>query len=743
MTTPVEQMFLYGEVDLEYPAPSGILALLGYADLTAGGAIVLALLILIGLIVNHSTALAPWISLAGVQHVVSRVKALAFGAHSLVMQLAAARSVGELQATLRLNLHRVLYAVVARLLGCLAPLKWCCPPNRPLATTAARLSTSFVVCTAAYFGFLLPVSRYLSGVSAGLTSAILEQSEYCPDVLRGLEVIARSSRSQWLKACYCLGEEAGLEIRAIIEDDWQLPHLVDRMADGEIYHLHAIAFAVTCVLLVILAAWSSDVLSWAASIRERVLGSRADDAATMARPRETPLTQREFRLRNMINQYENDLHSLKGDLNAKTEELKVTKRTQDDGWARAKELSARRSDVETSQHREAEENFQLRARLGRLTGQLSMVQGKQANATARARTLSDKVVMLEHQLAQREERADNSLSETHSLRAELDARNEQLVAIEHRLAAAEAREDEARGHHQHLAAEHRQLTIHHKEVAADNHRLTTEHAELRAQYDDLFFMSEPVAEVKTLEQERDCANMQLSGLQDEHAAMKQTAEFYYQETQESLAQAGRREVALQQSLSDLKGAYDMSLAQERLAAQGIRQQASGLAAEVADLQGKVGLAMNDAKRGREETESLKRTIAILEHRLSKHTLPSSGGEIPKRQTGDLGSISTALSESRVTISKQQMEINKLRRHIEQQAKEQAKAGVARPAEETPREEITKLRRALDTEKRARTDDQLRWDKRTRELEAENQRLTISRSNAAAGRGGGMRKSSRP
>lgn len=740
MTTSVEQMFLYGEVDLEYPAPSGILALLGYADLTAGGAIVLALIILTSLIWAD---LAPWISLAGVQHVVSPVKALASGARSLVMQLAAAHSVGELQATLRPYFHRVLYSVVARVLGCLAPLRWCCPPNRPLAMKAARLSASFVVCTTAYFGFLLPASRYLSGASAGLTSAILEQSEYCPDVLRRLEVVARSSRNQWLEACYCLGEEAGLEIRAIIEDDWQLPHLIDCLADGEIYHLHAIAFAVTCVMLVILATWSSDVLSWAASIRERVLGSRADDAATMARLRVTTLTQCESRLWDMINGYENDLRSLKGVLDAKTEELRVTKRTQDYGWPHAKEMmSARRRHVEAFQHREAEETVELRARIGRLTGQLSMAQGKQANATARARTLSDKVVMLEHQLAQREERADNSLSETHSLRAELDARNEQLVAIEHRLAAAEAREDEARGHHQHLAAEHRQLAVSHEEVAADNHRLATEHAELRAQYDDLFFMSEPVAEVKALEQERDCIKTQLSGLQDEHVAMKQTAECYYQEAQESLAQAGRREVALQQSLSDLKGAYDMSLAQERSAAQGIRQQASGLAAEVADLQGKVGLAMNDAQRGHEEAESSKRTIAVLEHRLAKHTLPPSGGEIPKRQTGDLGSISTALSESRVTVSKQQMEINELRRHIEQ-VKEQAKAGVARPAEETLREEIAKLRKALDTEKRARTDDQLRWDKKTRELEAENRKLTISRSNAAAGRGGGMRKSSRP
>lgn len=93
----------------------------------------------------------------------------------------------------------------------------------------------------------------------------------------------------------------------------------------------------------------------------------------------------------------------------------------------------------------------------------------------------------------------------------------------------------------------------------------------------------------------------------------------------------------------------------------------------------------------------------------------------------------------MTVAQKQTEINDLKRALEE-----TKTGAQRPAEDALREEVSKLRRALETEKRARTEDQIRWDKRTRELQAENQRLTIARSNAAAtSRGGGMRKSSRP
>lgn len=530
MTTPVEQMFLYSEVDPEYPSPSAILALLGYADWTAGGAIVLALIVLTGLIIDHWADLKPWISAAVIRLAVSPLRVLASSARSLVMQLAAVRSAGELQATLWANFHPILEPVVVRLRGCLAPLKWCCPSNRPPAS-AARLSGSFIVSATVYFGFLLPASKFLYGLSAGLISANLEQSRDCLDILQRLDLIGQPTRSQWLEMFYCSGEEAGLEVWAVIEDDWQLSRLVNCLVDSEIYHLYAIAFAVICVSLVIVAASSSDALSWAASFWQSVPGQLVSNAATKAQLRGTPLTDNKSQLWDKVNKYESDLRSLTEALNAKVEELSVVNQTQDEGWLYAKRLSAQQREAEVSRRHEADENAELRTQLGRISAQLSRAQGKQVQAAARARTLSDKVVMLEHQLAHREDRVDHCLNETHSPRAELDAQNEQITAVERQLAAAKASEDQSRSLHQQLSVEHQQLTVRHNELAADNHRLTTAHRELQAQYDDVFFMSEPVAEISALEQERDCVKMQLASLQDEYAAMKWAAENYYQKTQ--------------------------------------------------------------------------------------------------------------------------------------------------------------------------------------------------------------------
>lgn len=727
-------MFLYGFVDHQDPYPTGLVALLAYADLTAGGALVFALIVITSMIINFWDDLAPWISPAVSQLVVSPVRVLVSGACSFVMQLAAVRSVRELKTTLLVNLHWILYPIIVGLYHCLVPLRWFCPPNRPQATVG-RLGGAFLVSTIGISGFLLPIYQFLYGIAAGLVEESREQSPLCLDMLSWYDAVWWSNRRQWAAArYYCDGEETGLQLRAIFEDDWGLY----RLFDGEIYHLHAIAFVVSCALLVIMAVWSSDAISWATFVYKCVRAEMADDAATKARLRGEPLTRRESRLWDMISGYEDDLRRLTGLLTASAEELRITKQTGDDGWTQAKTLAARTREAESSQRRNAGENVQLRAQLGRLTGQLSSVQGRQVDATARVRALRDNVARLEHQLAVREEQVVNSLGDTPSLRAELQARNDQLVDIERRLAAAEAREEQSRGRQQQLEAEHQQLTVCRDTVVADNHRLRAANEELQAEYDHLFLSSEsPTEATQALEAERDHAVSQLHNLHLEHVAMKQTAEDYYRETQESLAQAAGREAGLRQSLQDLKSACDMTFAQERSAAAEVRKRAEGLAAEVNDLQGRMGMALRDAQSTREEADRAKQSVADLEHRLAKLTRPQgSSQEIPKCQSGDLGSISTALAKSQVTVSKQQTEISDLKRQLEQ-----ANAGATRPAEEALRSQIAKLKKDLDTEKRARTDDQLRWSKKTRELEAENQRLTIARSNTAAAPSGGMRKTS--
>lgn len=92
----------------------------------------------------------------------------------------------------------------------------------------------------------------------------------------------------------------------------------------------------------------------------------------------------------------------------------------------------------------------------------------------------------------------------------------------------------------------------------------------------------------------------------------------------------------------------------------------------------------------------------------------------------MGSISTALAQSQVTVSQQQAEINDLRRQLGE-----IKQGFMWPSEQVAQEGVQKLREALSKEKRARTEINIRWSKKMRELEDECQKLRISLSNAVA------------
>ncbi|KAF7587835.1 hypothetical protein BBP40_006658 [Aspergillus hancockii] len=100
--------------------------------------------------------------------------------------------------------------------------------------------------------------------------------------------------------------------------------------------------------------------------------------------------------------------------------------------------------------------------------------------------------------------------------------------------------------------------------------------------------------------------------------------------------------------------------------------------------------MTDAQRSHEQAAAGQRTIEILENRLK----------------------STALAQAQVKLSEQQTEINEL-----QQQLSQSRQGIVWPSEQVNQEDtIRKLQEALGTEKRARTEDRVRWGKGTRELE---------------------------
>ncbi|PIG90307.1 integral membrane protein [Aspergillus arachidicola] len=250
MTSPAEQMFLLGEI-IDFEPISG-LALFGYADLTAGSAIIFAAITISTYIASDWKVLNPWIS-ALLTAVIRPIRAVVVGISWLLMQLAAVRSLDDVFTTLR-NLEdgaksRIVESRLSRFVS--AVVNWYFPFNRPLATVC-RLSLSFICGTTTVYGLLLPAAWHVFGLFMAESLPEEELLYYCFDIFGRLEQ-GRLNRRDWLEVVFCLGQETGLELRAIIRDDWQLPRLIE----GEIHYLYVLAFVTTSVLCAILAA-----LSW-------------------------------------------------------------------------------------------------------------------------------------------------------------------------------------------------------------------------------------------------------------------------------------------------------------------------------------------------------------------------------------------------------------------------------------------------------------------------------------------------
>ncbi|PIG90306.1 integral membrane protein [Aspergillus arachidicola] len=422
-----------------------------------------------------------------------------------------------------------------------------------------------------------------------------------------------------------------------------------------------------------------------------------------------PPTPREIDLWNMIDQCEGVIAKQKGLLIAKTEELRVVKQRMEDGWALVKKLSARPALIEETRPRETTVIVELRQELAVKEGQLIIAQGKlrhvKDDTTVKERSLCEQVAQLEQQVARKREQTEAD-SLTCNPRAPPGHCRGPRTAI--------------RGH---TDTEHQNLVVRNNELVAQNQELTAQCQAFQAEHNRLQLQ---LRDSSVAIQERDAALGRVILLETELVTTQSSAESVVWQAQESLAHAYKADMDLRQSMSDLQHTCDLTLAQERATADQAQKRASDLTAEVNDLQGKIGMAMRDAQRSHEQAAAAERTIQVLEHHLSCWEVSHSSQEIPKRPPRDVGSISTALAQSQVTASQQQTEINDLRRQLGE-----AKQGFMWPSEQVAQEGVQKLREALSNEKRAWTEDNIRWGKRMRELEDECQKLRISLSNAAA------------
>lgn len=603
-------------------------------------------------------------------------------------------------------------------------------------------------------------ARYVSGLVDGWNAQT--QSPDCPGAISRYHLNDWLSQDRLSETYYCLGEKSGFKLHALIMNDWLSPsRFVGNDGKGEISHFYALAL-VSCVISFAIMAMASYILLPRAAVFQHVKSSLFQLESQY--PLGTPITQKESDLWNMISQYEVDIDRKKAQLASKStlldaavSELHASKARQEEGWAQVGILADRRNRALEAQYHEQSLSRKLRQQLVETGGKLKVAEG-------RIRDEREELANAHRQVAdQRKQIFEEQKELDHTRQQLLD--NQQLANHHQKLAEERERLDGVRDQlaaqcqqfaeeHQRLVAENQQYAEREQGLAQEFERLVAENQQQAEKQKGLVQYQEPLthehqelinqgsqlnASLKAAQRERDEALTQAMSLQLDLDSTTMTASITYAHSQESLSRAQQAESTLQQAMADLKSACNQTLAQERAASQEARSQASGLSAEVNDLETKIGMAMRDAQRSHEQATNAQGTIDMLEHRLARHQAVQSGStqEIPKRQTGNTGSMATALADKDVAVAAQTAEIANIKRQLEQVKKEAPAAAPQQPADPAIKEGFQKLRAVLEKERRARTEDNVRWGSKTRDLEADNQKLRVSLSNAEA-QGGSLR-----
>ncbi|OOF99018.1 hypothetical protein ASPCADRAFT_42701 [Aspergillus carbonarius ITEM 5010] len=704
-------MFLYGRTS--YPEESGsVPSILEYIDLTAGASIIFSVTVLLAII------LVCWEGLAS--RIVAGVK-----------MLATVRSPRDLLTLCYGGLkNTVANCLPVCLLG--AVLNYYFPFNCH-GTSLARLSSTLVIASVTYNWILLPVAHYLVGVTGGLGYSGWGQLEYCLDVVR----VAAPARQIWrqsLEIIRCEGVGAGIDLRQLTES--HLPPLYDDA--GEIADIFIFIFAAAFMFLIGLGGLSVNAIRHMTLFKwlEKLMENKTTDRQTHLRTVQE-LSTLSAKVETCVALLEQHGRLL----SARSEELRAAEQPKEEGGALAEKLTARPVHVEDN-FRQMQDEYamnRLRQDLTQSKGQFARAQKAlkdvQATAVAREQTLISRVGQLEHQLShERRQVETNSLRDIQSLKVELKRRTDQLASVENRLAAAEAREKAQRDQQtemsQTLAAQYQELVVRNEELVSENQGLRISNEVLN----DLYLETQTPSAI--MQQERDCAFEQVISLQNELAATQTMAEDMVRDAQESVARSQQSEEILRQSMRDLKAACDSTLAQERADAEATLGQISTLEEEIVLLTTRNRMATRDLQRSNERVLAAEKAKTALEQHLTKRGVDHDE-EMAEARPAELKSIATALQQSQVKISEQQTEINKLRNQLSQAAQ-----GIVGPTEQVLHQKAKDLRELLDKETRQRTEDQIRWDKRTRELEEETRKLRISNSNSDAAlvhRGGGRRR----
>ncbi|PYH67722.1 uncharacterized protein BO88DRAFT_444904 [Aspergillus vadensis CBS 113365] len=395
------------------------------------------------------------------------------------------------------------------------------------------------------------------------------------------------------------------------------------------------------------------------------------------------------------------------------------------------------------------------------------VQATEPNA-AEIRELEGKLRFFQAQCHTQAAQLGTAEAQVNVLQAQLEGYSEQLRIAEAQHVKLEAEGSAKQAEIEFMSQQYDTLFAEHFHLTGQHKNLSEQHEKLQSAFKGDDAAQEILglrAEIESLKSalDRNSAAQETLNLRVEVNAVKAVAEEKVREAEAKATEAEQKMMEAEgvanflrqadeghrKTMKSLKDAYDKEVeryddevAAERAAADEARKQVKGLEEELKEMSRQVGIASRDAQRFREQKEGteaerdkLTGVNDVLEHRLKFWENSESMQTIPKRRTGDLGSLATALDEARVEISRQQTEINGLRAKLQAQTESAASAASA-PSDQALQDSVNHLRQALEVEKRQRTEDQVRWGRQVQELQQENQRLRVSISSAGLGRGRG-------
>ncbi|PYI27168.1 hypothetical protein BP00DRAFT_308966, partial [Aspergillus indologenus CBS 114.80] len=738
MSNAAEQVFFYGQVT--DPEHASSLDVLTYLDLTNGGTLLFQTIILITFIMILLPDLAP-LTLTGAQRfIISPIRSLLQSIHWVLQQLYTQDS--------RQTFYRLCYANAqdAILKSSLFQLTlvgvlWFFPSNRPLSSVC-RLWALALASKWMYISALIPGHHYWAGMTAGFSPIGRGRYEDCLAAIARSGLPDRWGRQQWLASYRCSGVETGLELYETLKDraQWLVPPV-----DSEVRHLRLLAFMAVLIPTLVIGLWLFYTLcNKVTALRRGAVPAVVDGEAQP--------TECETYLWNLSKSLESANEKLQQCMATKEAEFQAEKQRLEETVRHQTDLTSRRVESALRQAKNAHAGIidELRKKVVQLENNLTMARAEAQFVVvdevdaAREQFLKDRIVQLEKQLAGVKKKSNaRNKKELQTVKDELQTRTDELTTLTGKLSEAETRVSvaEERGRLVEIECEKLQSleTMQQERDAAlaQNQQIIAEYEAFRVSHEANPQQSQLL---ETMQQELAAAIARNNALREENNSieiegqlMVAKLEFDLDEAHRQLAEAQFSRVNAQQSMQEGDVAGNMSLAEARAQAEQARTQAFMKEKELAEvteenrtLQIQVGLAMRDAQRGQERADTAERVNKVLEVRLAQWEEKARDEQtILKRPTANVGSVTTALQQCQVKVSEQQTTINELKEKLE-------KAKVASPAgkvEEKLRADFSMIKSMYDREKRARTEDQIRWSKENRELEEELRKLRISISNA--------------